>query len=139
MPSLAKVRQPPTRGLRLLVGCQTVSEELPLMIDGSRRPTPAVAEHLETCLTCQAEKAVYGRLLKVLRAMDDDVLPAAGLFTGTLAFLDQAPGRRGWYELAGRVCSPRIAVAAVAGAAALGAGILLTLAIRRPRTVAGAA
>jgi hypothetical protein len=49
-----------------------MSEELPLVVDGSRRPSSAMAEHLHTCLRCQAELAGYGRLLRVLRALRDE-------------------------------------------------------------------
>ena len=64
--------------LRALVSCDAVSEELPLVVDGSRRPSLAMAEHLRTCLVCQAELSGYRRLLRVLRSLKEE---PAGLVT----------------------------------------------------------
>jgi predicted anti-sigma-YlaC factor YlaD len=72
MPWPAELNHLPVRHLRALVNCDAMSEELPLVVDGSRRPSPAMAEHLHTCLRCQAELAGYGRLLRVLRALRDE-------------------------------------------------------------------
>ena len=72
MPWPAELSHLPVRHLRALVSCDAMSEELPLVVDGSRRPSPAMAEHLRTCLRCQAELAGYRRLLRVLRSLRDE-------------------------------------------------------------------
>ena len=66
----------PRRHLRALVSCDSVVDELPLVVDGSRRPSPAMAEHLASCLRCQAELAAYRRLLRLLRSLREDHVPA---------------------------------------------------------------
>ncbi|MGH9105636.1 MAG: hypothetical protein ACRDZX_07325 [Acidimicrobiales bacterium] len=85
----------PARGrLRALVGCNPVSGELPLIVDGSRRASPAMAEHLRSCLRCQAELAGYRRLLQVLRSLKDEpvTLPAPDRIGDTLrALQDHLP------------------------------------------------
>jgi anti-sigma factor RsiW len=58
--------------LRLVRSCEEVSAELPLLVDGSQRPSPSVARHLGSCLRCQAELASYRRLLRALRSLRDD-------------------------------------------------------------------
>ncbi len=54
MPWPAEARKRPLKGnlnnLRALLSCEAVSDELPLVVDGSRRPSDAMAEHLRTCL-----------------------------------------------------------------------------------------
>ena len=40
-------------------------------------PAPAVAEHLRSCGSCQAEQASYERLLRALRSMSEDLVLAA--------------------------------------------------------------
>ena len=76
MPWPAEVPGRPPQGnlnnLRALLSCDTVCDELPLVVDGGRRPSDAMAEHLRTCLTCQSELACYGRLLRLLRSMRGD-------------------------------------------------------------------
>jgi len=75
MPWPAELNRSPVRPrghLRALVGCDAVADELPLVVDGSRRPSAAMAEHLNTCLRCQAELAGYRRLLRVLRSLRDE-------------------------------------------------------------------
>jgi len=140
MPWPAELRRSPAGHLRLLVGCEAVAEELPLIADGSRRPTPAVAEHLQSCLACQAEQAIYGRLLRALRAMGGDVLPSAELMSSALRALAGKPSRRAWYRPTTTVRSPSVATAALAGAAAVGAGVLLVLLVfHRPKALPGAA
>lgn len=72
MPWPAELSHLPVRHLRALVNCDALSEELPLVVDGSRHPSPAMAEHLRSCLRCQAELAAYRRLLRVLRSLRDE-------------------------------------------------------------------
>jgi hypothetical protein len=116
------------------VGCETVSAELPLLVDGSLRATPAVAEHLRACLACQAEQAGYRRLLRALRALGSDTVPPApGLLASTVNTLhgQPVPNARKF----GRAPAP--GALAVAGMAAAGVGVLVVWAVRRPRALAG--
>ena len=104
--------------LRALLSCDTVSDELPLVVDGNRRPSDAMAEHLLTCLACQAELACYRRLLRLLRSMrgDPDFVPAPELVGSTLNALRRHPA---WQT---RRSEPwRVAVLTAVGVVALGA------------------
>jgi hypothetical protein len=83
-----------------------------------------MADHLQTCLTCQAELAGYRRLLRVLRSLRDEpvLFPSPELIGGTLTALSERlverskrPAER-WL-----VAGALVAMAA----AALGAGALL--------------
>jgi anti-sigma factor RsiW len=117
-------RPPTPRHLRALVSCEAVADELPLVVDGARRPSAAMAEHLQTCLACQAEVAGYRRLLRVLRSMRESQvpLPSPELVGSTLSMLHQHPlwGRR-------RSVTPWLIAGALglAGLAAVSAGVLL--------------
>jgi hypothetical protein len=62
------------RHLQPVVACDAVCEELPLVVDGSRRPSTAMAEHLRNCPRCQAEMSSYQRLLHTLRSLKDEPL-----------------------------------------------------------------
>ena len=129
-------RVPRSRGrhLRALVGCDTVVAQLPLVVDGSRRPTPAVAEHLRSCPACQAEQASYGRLLRALRSLRDEVgSPAPPALAGTLGALQGRPSAAAW----GCRRAPGPWALGAAGMVALSAGIVLVWAARRPRALAG--
>jgi hypothetical protein len=99
-----------------------------------------MAEHLQTCVRCQAELSGYRRLLRVLRNMKDEpvMLPALTpvLVAETLSALQQRLAVRA------RRTTELWAVAgtmAVLGVAALGAGALITRAGRNSRTLVGAA
>lgn len=124
MPSPAEAPRRPERHLRAIVSCDAVSDELPFIVDGSRRPSRAMEEHLSACLSCQAELAGYRRLLRALRALKDQPVPSAvpELLGATLSALHGHPSwparrtSRSW-ALAGAV--------AAAGLAALGAGAFL--------------
>jgi len=117
-------RPPNPRHLRALVGCDAVADELPLVVDGARRPSAAMAEHLQTCLACQAEVAGYRRLLRVLRSMRESQvpLPSPELVGSTLSMLHHHPlwGRR-------RSVTPWLIAGALglAGVAAVSAGVVL--------------
>ncbi|HXW81125.1 MAG TPA: hypothetical protein VEJ84_16610, partial [Acidimicrobiales bacterium] len=120
--------------LRALLSCEAVSEELPL-VDGSRRPSPAMDEHLRTCVACQAELAGYRRLLRVLRSMKGDpvLLPAPELVGSMLSVLRQHPSWRP------KRSEPWVVALAAVGVAALGAGALLARTGRLPWLMAAAA
>lgn len=139
MPWLAEAAKRPPKGnhnnLRALLSCEAVSEELPLVVDGSRHPSPAMDEHLRTCVACQAELAGYRRLLRVLRSMKGDpvLLPAPELVGSMLSVLRQ---QRSWRP---KRSEPWVVALAAVGVAALGAGALLARTGRLPRLVAGAA
>ena len=122
------------RHLRALVGCETVLAELPLVVDGGRRPSPAVAEHLRSCAACQAEQASYRRLLRCLRSMSEElVLPAPGLLASTLGALHGQPSGRA--RGPGRAAVPWALGAA--GLMAVSAGIFLAWAAKRSQALAG--
>jgi hypothetical protein len=110
--------------LRALVSCGAVSEELPLVVDGSRRPSAAMAEHLRSCLSCQAELASYRRLLRALRSMRDQPVtsPPPDLVGETLRAVHACLAGR-----SKRAADTWVVAGAVAalGMAALGAGALV--------------
>ncbi|MGC8628040.1 MAG: hypothetical protein ACP5VR_10935 [Acidimicrobiales bacterium] len=118
------------RHLRAVVDCEAVRSALPLIVDGSLKPTPAVAEHLSHCLSCQAEQASYRRLLRALRSLHDEgaqTLPtSASRVIHELHLLPDGhvePHRR----------SPaRLIAAVVAAAAVVGAGAVVAWGARRP-------
>jgi anti-sigma factor RsiW len=128
-------RAPTSRHLRALVSCEVVADELPLVVDGARRPSVAMAEHLQTCLACQAEVAGYRRLLRVLRSMRESQvpLPSPELVSSTLSLLHQHPlwARR-------RSLTPWLIAGAlgVAGVVAVSAGALARSGRRPPLNAA---
>lgn len=107
--------------LRAVVSCDAVSDELPLVVDGSRRPSPLMTEHLRSCLRCQAELAGYRRLVRALRSLRDQpvVSPAPELVSEALRALQEhlaTRRRKNPWVIAGTVA----AVGAAVGMAALG-------------------
>jgi anti-sigma factor RsiW len=123
------------------VSCDAISEELPLVVDGSRRPSPAMAEHLRTCLRCQAELAGYRRLLRVLRGLRDEpvAFPAPDLVGDALRALQEHFGAlQGHVGLRPRrTGGPWLVAGAVAalGVAFLGTGAVRARATRQARSV----
>jgi hypothetical protein len=51
------------------VPCEALSLRLAEVVDGSGLLAPSEAQHVSTCLRCQAELAQYRKLLRSLRAM----------------------------------------------------------------------
>lgn len=106
------------------------------MVDGSRRPSSAMSEHLQSCLPCQAELARYHHLLRVLRSLSDErVGPSGPLF-----------GEDGWralrecLEKRSRSCARwRVAGGVALAVAAVGGGAALARATRQTRLLGGAA
>ncbi|HUB68810.1 MAG TPA: hypothetical protein VL984_00145 [Acidimicrobiales bacterium] len=94
MPWPADLARLPARHLRALANCDAIAEELPLVVDGSRRPSAAMSEHLRTCLRCQAELAGYRRLLRVLRGLRDEpvAFPAPDMMGDALRALQDRLG-----------------------------------------------
>jgi hypothetical protein len=102
--------------------CDDVALVLPRIADGSELAEPAVRQHVESCLRCQAELVQYRKLLKVLHQLRTEVLePVPGLVPDILAAIEAA-GERGAIRslLAGRRAAyvGGIAAATVASAAA---------------------
>ena len=129
MPWPAELPRRSTRHLRALVSCEAVSAELPLVVDGSRRPSQAMADHLEACLTCQSELAGYRRLLRALRSLRDEpvLFPSPELIGETLTALSERLVDRS-QRLPDRDQRDRWLVAGalvIMGVAVVGAGALL--------------
>jgi hypothetical protein len=108
------------------VRCDDVALVLPRAVDTGEPVDLAVQQHVNGCLTCQAELARYHRLLRALRALRTLYLtPAPGTLAQTLAALQEAEersavrsllsGRRGAYlgALGGAVVAAGAATAAV--------------------------
>lgn len=106
------------------------------MVDGSRRPSHAMAEHLQSCLPCQAELASYRRLLRALRSLRDQPLgaPAPPFSEDTWQAL--ADCLRARSRVLGRW---RFAGAAALALAALGGGAAIARVARQSRLLAGGA
>jgi hypothetical protein len=126
-----------------LLSCEAVSDELALVVDGSRRPSAAMAEHLRTCLFCQAELAGYKRLLRILRSLKEEevIFPAAqpGLAAQTLRELqsrlrvDPRPNPQ-----ARARAKVRVGAVVALGVLALGAGALLARSSRLAHSLVNA-
>jgi predicted anti-sigma-YlaC factor YlaD len=118
------------RHLRAVVDCEAVRSALPLVVDGSLRPTPAVAEHLSRCLSCQAEQASYQRLLRALRSLHDEGTQT--LPTSLSRALHELHALPDGYGVPSRRSPVRVIAAVVAGAAVVGAGVAVAWGARRP-------
>ncbi len=109
--------------------CVAVAEQFAAVADGETDLDASAAEHVESCLRCQAERAQYRRLMK---AMDDLRLTPVpvdpGLEHEILFAIDRRVGRvRG-------AAGTRVAAAIgglAAGAAAAGGVIAITVRQRR--------
>ncbi len=124
--------------LRPVVGCDAVCEELPLVVDGSRRASTAMSEHLRSCPRCQAEMSSYQRLLRTLKSLKDEPLElTAGVVAAGPYIVErlvaQRNGGRGRHALgapglmgraAGAWPGNNLAVPSWAVAGALGAVVL---------------
>ncbi len=114
--------------------CDDVAVVLARIADRSEFAEPAVQDHVEGCLRCQAELVQYRKLLKALHQLRTEVLrPPPGLISDILASIEAA-GERGAIRslLAGRRAAyvGGIAAATVAGTAA-GVLVLATRARHR--------
>jgi hypothetical protein len=104
-------------------------------VDGSSVLDRRSAQHVESCLRCQAEVAQYRRLLRSLRQLrDDPVLVPGDLAALIVARLDGMTAGSPWARRAAYAG----AVAATAAGAA-GAIVLVATRNRRLRQVAVAA
>jgi hypothetical protein len=94
-----------------------------------------MAEHLRTCLRCQAELSGYRRLLRVLRSMRDEPVVLPALAAERLGALPQH------LAVQSRRNAALWAIAGALGAvvlAAFGTGVILARSTRHVRTMAGA-
>ncbi len=113
--------------------CEQVHEALPEIVDGGKDAAPAIVDHVQECLRCQAELVQYRRLLKALHSLRTEVLePAPGTLTGILAHLEAA-GERGAIRslLHGRKAAYVGGIAVATAAAGAGAIVLLGRGKRR--------
>lgn len=99
--------------------CDEVRDALPGILDGEANAPSGLVEHVEYCLSCQAEVAGYRRLLRLLhqlRAFEVSVPP--GVVSDVLSALEAAANRRAMRSLlTGRrlgYCGAVLAAAAVA-------------------------
>lgn len=120
------------------VRCEDVALILPRAVDAGEPVDLAVQQHVNSCLTCQAELARYHRLLKALRNLRTQYLvPAPGTLARTLAALQESQeGRAIRSILSGR----RAAYLGALGGAAVAAGAAaaaVALARRRAPRLAG--
>jgi hypothetical protein len=108
------------------VRCEDVALILPRAVDVGEPVDLSVQQHVNTCLTCQAELARYHKLLKALRHLRTQyIVPAPGTLAQTLAALQESQerqairsilsGRRGAYlgALGGAAVAAGAAAAAV--------------------------
>jgi hypothetical protein len=112
--------------------CEEVSHRLPGLVD-SARPMPSdVAEHLGTCLRCQAESARYRRLARTMRQLRTQfVAPSPDLLLGILEWIDAAD--TGAPERSSRSRRAAYVAAAATAATAAGAAGALVIASRSRR------
>jgi hypothetical protein len=122
----------------LLVRCEDVALILPRAVDVGEPVEPSVQQHVNSCLTCQAELAKYHKLLKALRTMRTQmVMPASGTLALTLAALQESQERRAIRSL---MTGRRGAYIFGVGGAAVAAGAAaaaVALARRRAPRLAG--
>src|ERR1700736_6628521 len=102
------------------VRCDEIALLLPEAVDANRSVEPAVQQHIESCLRCQAELARYRRMLRGLQLLRTQFLePAPGLLTATLAAIEEASERRAIHSL---LTGRRLAYAGAIGGALAAAG-----------------
>ena len=108
--------------------CDDVALVLPRIADGSELAEPAVRQHVESCLRCQAELVQYRKLLRNLHQLRTELIqPAPGLLPEILASLGEAGERRAMrFLLTGRRAAYVGGIAAATAAGAAGAIVLAT-------------
>ena len=100
--------------------CEDIALLLPAAVDANQPVEPAVQQHIESCLRCQAELARYRRMLRGLQLLRTQFLePAPGLLTATLAAIEEANERRAIHSL---LSGKRLAYAGAIGGAVVAAG-----------------
>ncbi|QXC60237.1 hypothetical protein KSP35_18100 [Aquihabitans sp. G128] len=115
--------------------CETVTESLAGVIDGSTRLDRTERRHVERCLRCQAELAQYRKLLRAMHALRAEVAPPPpGLLGDVLAHLEAAGERSAVRAtLTGRKVAYLGGIAAATAAAGAGAAIVLVTRGRKAR------
>ena len=107
--------------------CDDLARSLSASSDGVALDERA-SRHVDACLRCQAELAQYRKLIKVLRTLRTEVLsPGPSLAADILAGLEQAGERSAVRSLLSGRRPAFLGGAAMAGAAAVGAGAVLIL------------
>src|ERR1700730_17742604 len=102
------------------VRCDEIALLLPEAVDANRPVGPAVQEHIESCLRCQAELARYRRMLRSLQLLRTQYLePAPGLLGQTLAAIGEASEQHAIRSL---LNNKRVAYAGAIGGALAAAG-----------------
>jgi len=67
------------------------------VVDASRRPSQAMAEHLTTCAACQAELVAYRRLLSALKDLKGVLPPGPpGARSDAAFWLASGPSKTSW-------------------------------------------
>jgi len=115
------------------VRCEQVADQLADAATGQVLLEEAAAEHVGTCLRCQAEMAQYRRMLRVLRALRTEVLePSPSQVADVLAALSAAGEQR---AVDGLLRGRRVVyvggLAAAAATAAAGGALVLASRSRR--------
>ena len=109
--------------------CDAVAERLPAALEDPAALDPGEAEHVGTCLRCQAHLAQYRRLRRTMAAMATEApLVPSGLATDLIVGLDEALMRRARHRSAGKRAAY---LGGLAAATAAGVGGVLVLATRR--------
>jgi len=100
--------------------CEEIALLLPEAVDATRPAAPAVQQHIESCLRCQAELARYRRMLRALQQLRTRFLePSPSLLAQTLAALEEAGERQAVRSL---LSGRRLAYAGAIGGAAVATG-----------------
>lgn len=117
------------------VQCESISETLPGVIDGSTTLDRHTRRHVERCLRCQAELAQYRKLLRAMHTLREEIAPPpAGLLGDVLSHLETAGERSAVRAtLTGRRAAYLGGIAAATAAAGAGAAIVLVTRGRRGR------
>jgi hypothetical protein len=117
------------------VTCESVSDILAQVVEGTAIADRSVTRHVDACLRCQAELVQYRKLLRALRQLRTEVLePAPGLLTDILASLEHAGERRAMRSLlSGRRGAYLGGIAAATAAAGAAGAIVLASRARQRR------
>ncbi|MHB8440266.1 MAG: hypothetical protein ACYDD4_14070 [Acidimicrobiales bacterium] len=117
--------------------CDDVAALLPRVLDGTTYADRRVVQHVESCLSCQAELARYRRLLRLLGQLRDQ---RSSVPPGAIAAVLTAIERRAQKgavrsALTGRRVAVIVGVA-VSLTAAAATTVVLSLTVARPRRAA---
>ena len=111
--------------------CETLTDDLPGVIDGTDGLDERAVAHIETCLRCQAELVQYRRLSRTLRSLHNrNLLPDDGLLDDILSAIDD-PGSAPHTTRAARRTAYLSGLAAATAAGAAGAIVIASRARSR--------